>query len=179
MYELKNALRRFRDDESATATMELVIVFPLLLLVFIAAFETAMILTRQIMLERTLDMAVRVLRLTRGELTDADEVRNAMCSNTSLLPNCETLLSIDLYVIDDDTYDMPSNDEICADRGNDIVIAPSNEFSPGSNDSFLLVRTCLIVDRILPISGWGLNLARDDSGGMHMMASTIFVNERN
>lgn len=177
MLTFTHGLRRFRDDESATATLELVIVFPVLMLLFIAAFESAMILTRQIMLERTLDQAVRVLRLAQGVITDADTVRQTMCQNTSLLPNCSELLSIDLQLVDRDTYDMPTDDEICANRGNDTVIQPSNEFQVGGNNEFLLIRTCLVVDRILPISGFGLNLARDDSGGLHMVSSTIFVNE--
>ncbi|UWQ96593.1 hypothetical protein K3728_05000 [Rhodobacteraceae bacterium M385] len=176
---LRYQIREFWKDETATATLELVIVFPLLMIVFIAAFETAMILTRQIMLERTLDMSVRVLRLAQGVITDADTVRDTMCANTNLLPNCETLLTIDLQLIDRTSYDMPSNDEVCANRGNDIVIAPDNEFQVGADNDFLLIRTCLIVDRILPFSGFGLNLTRDDSGGIHMMASTIFVNEPN
>lgn len=176
--QLRHALKRYWKDESATATLELVIMFPLMMILFIAAFESAMILTRQIMLERTLDMTVRVLRLAQGVITDADEVRDTMCANTSLLPNCEELLTIDLQLIDDTTYDMPSNDQICAGRGNDIVIAPdNNEFSIGEGNDFLMIRTCLIVDRILPFSGFGLNLTRDDSGGMHMMATTIFLNE--
>lgn len=174
---LHHHLRAFWKDETATATLELVIVFPLLMIVFIASFETAMILTRQIMLERTLDMSVRVLRLAQGVVTDADTVRDTMCANTNLLPNCETLLTIDLQLIDRETYDMPSNDEVCAGRGEDIVIAPDNEFDVGEDNDFLLIRTCLIVERILPFSGFGLNLTRDDSGGLHMMASTIFVNE--
>lgn len=173
----RRLFRRFRRDEAATATLELVIVFPLLMIVFIAAFESAMILTRQIMLERTLDMSVRVLRLAQGVVTDADTVRQTMCDNTILLPNCDELLTIDLQLVDRTTYDMPSNNQICAGRGEDIVIAPDNDFQAGGDNDFLLIRTCLIVDRILPISGFGLNLTRDDSGGLHMMASTIFVNE--
>lgn len=172
-------LRRFRDDEAATATMELVIVFPLLMLLFIAAFETAMILTRQIMMERTLDQAVRVLRLAQGVVTNAETVRQTMCQNTNMLPNCEELLTIDLQLVNRTTYELPTDDEICANRGNDIVIQPANTFNIGAANEFLLIRTCMIVDRILPISGFGLNLARDDSGGMHMVSSTIFVNEPN
>lgn len=174
---LRFQIEEFWEDETATATLEFVIVFPLLMIVFIAAFETALILTRQIMLERTLDMSVRVLRLAQGVVTDADTVRDTMCANTDLLPNCETLLTIDLQLIDRYTYDMPSNNEVCAGRGNDIVVAPDNEFQVGVDNDFLLIRTCLIVDQILPFSGFGLNLTRDDSGGMHMMATTIFVNE--
>lgn len=174
---LRFQIREFWEDETATATLELVIVFPLLMIVFIAAFETAMILTRQVMLERTLDMSVRVLRLAQGLDTDANTVRETMCANTNLLPNCLELLSVDLVVIDIESYEMPSNNEICAARGNDIIISPDNSFVDGGGGDFLLIRTCLIVDRILPFSGFGLNLTRDDSGGMHMMASTIFVNE--
>ena len=133
---LRHAVKRYIRDESATATMELVIMFPLMMIVFIAAFESAMILTRQIILERTLDMSVRVLRLAQGVITDAVEVRNSMCSNTILLPNCEELLTIDLQLVDTDTYDMPSNEEICAGRGNNIVIAPDNTFDIGGSNEF-------------------------------------------
>ena len=41
----------------------------------------------------------------------------------------------------------------------------------------MLVRACAAVDRILPISGLGLELTRDDTGAVHLMAATIFVNE--
>ena len=174
---LRHKLHAFWKDEAATATLEFVIVFPLMMIVFIASFETALILTRQIMLERSLDMSTRVLRLAQGVITDADTVRDTMCSNTTLLPNCDELLTIDLQLIDRVSYDMPSNNEVCAGRGENIVIAPDNEFQVGADNDFLLIRTCLIVDRILPFSGFGLNLTRDDSGGMHMMATTIFVNE--
>jgi hypothetical protein len=34
----------------------------------------------------------------------------------------------------------------------------------------MMVRACMIIDRLLPFSGFGLNLTRDDSGGLHMMA---------
>lgn len=178
MFSMFNVrLQSFWRDESATASMELVIVFPLLMIVFIAAFETGMILTRQIMLERSLDMAVRVLRLAQGVITDADELREQMCNNTNVLQDCENLLEVDLQLVDQSTYDMPSNDEICAGRGQDMIIRPDNTFNEGQSNEFLLMRVCLIVDRILPISGFGLNLATDESGGLHMISSTILVVE--
>ena len=170
-------IKRFWRDEGASATMEMVIVFPLMMMLFIAAFETALILTRQVMLERTLDMSVRVLRLAQGVVTNADEVRETMCNNTSVLPNCEDLLEIDLQLVDTATYQMPSSNEICAGRGDGIIIRPANAFNQGGNNELVLIRVCFIVDRILPFSGFGLNLARDESGGLHMMASNIFVNE--
>ncbi|MEJ6389678.1 TadE/TadG family type IV pilus assembly protein [Gymnodinialimonas ulvae] len=176
--QITRHIKGFWRDEGGTATIEMVIMFPLMMLMFMAAFETALILTRQIMLERTLDMSVRVLRLAQGVVTDADAVRDTICSNTSMLPNCDTLLTIDLQVIDT-TYEPPANDQICAERDtvNNVVIRPDNTFNQGGNNEFVLIRTCLVVDPILPFSGFGLSLARDDSGGMHMSASSIFVNE--
>lgn len=174
---LLQRLRAFRDDESATATLELAIVFPLLMIVFMASFETALILTRQIMLERVLDMSTRVLRLAQGVNTNAEAIRQTMCANTNMLPNCMELLTIDLIRIDRETYAMPDRNQICAGRGSDEIVAPENEFEIGMDNDFMLIRTCMIVDPILPMSGFGLNLARDNSGGMHMMATTIFVNE--
>ena len=59
-------ISRFARREDANATVEFVIVFPIVIMLFIAAFETSMLLTRQVMLERALDQSVRHLRLTSG-----------------------------------------------------------------------------------------------------------------
>jgi hypothetical protein len=53
----------------------------------------------------------------------------------------------------------------------------NNTFNPGSDNQLMMVRACMIIDRMLPFSGFGLNLTRDDSGGLHMMAASVFVNE--
>ena len=76
--------------------MEFVITFPIIMILFIAVFETSMIMTRQVMMERTLDQAVRILRLANGLTITAADIRTAICTNTSLLPDCENLLVIDL-----------------------------------------------------------------------------------
>ncbi|MEJ6393953.1 TadE/TadG family type IV pilus assembly protein [Gymnodinialimonas sp. 2305UL16-5] len=175
---LTYAIRRFLRNESGTATLELVIVFPLLMIVFIAAFESAMILTRQIILERVLDLTVRELRLTRELTTDVAEFRQVLCAKSRFLPNCTELLEVDLQIIEPVAFDVPDNNQICANRGNDLIIRPDNEFETQSqNNQLLLVRTCLIVDPIIGFSAFGLNLARDESGGLHMIATSIFVNE--
>lgn len=169
-------IRRFALREDATATMEFVITFPVVMMLFIAAFETSMIMTRQVMLERTLDQAVRILRLANGLTVTPADIRTAICNNTSMLPDCDTLLTIDLRRIDRMTYDVPDNQELCIERA-DASATLNNEFTVGTDNELMLVRACMIVDRVLPFSGFGLNLTRDDSGGMHMMAASMFVNE--
>jgi hypothetical protein len=135
-----------------------------------------MIMTRQVMLERTLDQAVRVLRLADGLTVTPADIRSAICDNTSLLPDCQTLLTIDLRPVERSTYAVPSNQEMCIERA-DATATLSNQFSSGIDNELMLVRACFIVDRIVPFSGFGLNLTRDDSGGLHMMAASLFVNE--
>jgi Flp pilus assembly protein TadG len=129
-----------------------------------------------VMLERTLDQAVRILRLANGLTVTPADIRTAICDNTGMLPNCEALLTIDLRRVNRMTYAVPDNQELCIERA-DATATPSNSFTAGGDNEVMLVRACMIVDRVLPFSGFGLNLTRDDSGGLHMMASSVFVNE--
>jgi hypothetical protein len=79
-------------------------------------------------------------------------------------------------VIDKRTYAMPPPDIACVNR-QDRSILPSNQFTQGADHDLLLIRICAVIDRILPFSGFALNLARDDTGGLHMVAASVFVNE--
>ena len=69
-------LRKFARRETGTATLEFCIVFPIIMILFIAVFETAMILIRQVMLERALDNTVRLLRLSRQSGGDRRSIRS-------------------------------------------------------------------------------------------------------
>ena len=57
------------------------------------------------------------------------------------------------------------------------VVNPANEFRMGQRDEFMLIRVCAEVQRILPLSGWGLNLTRDNNDNLHMTSASGFVNE--
>ncbi len=172
----RNRLGQYLRGEAANATVEFVIVFPVIIFLFVAAFETAMLLTRQVMLERSLDNAVRYLRLTSGITVTHDQIAANICANTSLIPNCSDMLQLDLQVIDQATYALPAYDSLCTDTAN-AQVHPANSFNPGADNELMLIRACARVDRILPLSGLGLNLTRDDAGDIHLMAATVFVNE--
>ncbi|PWK60909.1 TadE/TadG family type IV pilus assembly protein [Roseicyclus mahoneyensis] len=171
-------IRAYLHDERATATMEFVIMFPVVITLFIAVFETGMILSRQVLLERSLDEAVRILRLANGLTLTADDIEDAICENTRSIPNCAEALVVDLRLINRSTYVIPTPDVVCVNR-NDITIEPSNQFEQGQDNDLVMIRTCAIIDRILPFSGFGLNLVRDDTGGLHIVAASVFVNEPN
>lgn len=171
-------LARFIRDERATSTLEFVIMFPVVCMLFVASFEAGTILSRQVLLERSLDEAVRILRLAQGLTLTGDDVADAICDNTSAIPGCNGVLEVQLTRINRQTYDIPTPDIACVNRS-DVTIQPDNQFQQGQDNELILIRACAVVDPILPgvFFGFGLNLARDDSGGLHMVASSVFVNE--
>lgn len=157
--------------------------FPVIILLFVAVFETGMILSRQVLMERSLDNAVRFLRLAQGGIQNttgapltARDIEIAICDNTRAIPNCLNVLTVELTVISQQTYAMPAPDVACVNR-QDVSIQPANQFTQGGDHDLVLIRVCAVVDRILPFSGFGLNLARDDTGGLHMVAASVFANE--
>ena len=171
----KRLISGFFRREAGNATVEFVIVFPIIIMIFVAAFETAMLLTRQVMLERSLDSAVRYLRLTSGVSVTYDAIRDNICENTAMIADCENSLALDLRVIDQSSYALPDYQTMCLDE--ESTVHPLTQFNPGGEDQLMLIRVCALVDRILPISGLGLELTRDDQDNIHLIAATIFVNE--
>lgn len=179
------SLGRFIKDEGTTVTLEFVILFPVIIMVFIATFETGMILSRQVLLERSVDEAARLLRLSRfivdpatgvRRIPNADDIRTAICDNTNAIANCETVLTVELTVIDRATYAMPDGDAPCV-RRDDPSTMPPNQVDVGAGNQMVLIRSCAVIDRLLPFSGFGLNLVRDETGGLHMVTASIYVNE--
>ncbi|MEM6609346.1 MAG: TadE/TadG family type IV pilus assembly protein [Pseudomonadota bacterium] len=172
--------KAFSRSERGTATLEFCIVFPIIMILFIAVFETATILIRQVMLERSLDNSVRLLRLTSNDNITVDDIRTNVCDNTLVLPNCNDVLVVDLREIDQANYILPGEDTLCVDA--DGAVNPANEFNTaraagGPQNELMLIRVCAEVDRILPFSGFGLNLTRDNNDNLHMTSASIFVNE--
>ena len=179
------SIRNFIKDEGATVTLEFVILFPVIIMVFVATFETGMILSRQVLLERSVDEAARLLRLSRvivdpatgvRRTPHAADIKSAICDNTNAIANCEAVLIVELTVIDRATYAMPAQTAPCVARDDPSTI-PLSQFDQGMGNQLVLLRSCAVVDRILPISGFGLNLARDNTGGLHIVTASIFVNE--
>ncbi|MBF9030213.1 pilus assembly protein [Rhodobacterales bacterium HKCCE3408] len=172
---ITNRLLRFARATRATASMEFVIVFPIIMIMFIAVFESSMILIRQVMLERALDNTVRVLRLTNDATVTDEQIRDNICENTVVINNCNDILVVDLRIVDQVNYALPTADSLCVDR--DGVVNPANQFVPGAENELMLIRVCAEVQRIIPLSGWGLNLTRDNNGSVHMTSASVFVNE--
>jgi hypothetical protein len=168
-------LRRFLRDESGVATIEFVIAVPIMFTFLFMGVELGLTMTRQIMLERAVDIAIRDLRLGRIGNPTVPVLRSNICDNTVILRNCRTDLLLELRRVSTTSWNYPTTPPACIDRAEEI--APVTTVVGGGSNDLMILRVCMIIDPLFPTSRWGLQLPLDASGGYQMFAVTSFVNE--
>ncbi len=169
------AARRLFRREDGNATIEFVLLFPALITLFLMVVETGVLMTRSVMLDRAVDMSMRELRL--GTLTPmtADGLRDSICSNAVIIPNCKNVLTIELRSISTTDWSLLGGATTCVDRTQ--AIKPVLEFSPGLQNQMTLVRVCSIFDPFFPTTGLAAQIKLDNSGGYALVAMSAYVSE--
>ena len=182
MYLLNEKLRHFANDDEAAASIEFVIIAPILFFMVFSIFEAGWLMTKQTMLSRGLNMAIRDLRLGKVGGADSNEIHNnikaKVCEKSMIFRNCDSLLHLEVREISLSTG-IPWTSPTCVDRSPEAPIAPL-VVSTGTHDddpSTMFVRACVIVDPLIPGSGLGVHLTKDSTGGYSMVAFSAFRNE--
>ena len=175
MSALTRLLRRFLRRQDGTATVEFVILFPAFMILMVSGFEAGMLMTRQMMLERGLDLTMRELRLGGIDDPTAEKVKDEVCKNARIIPNCRNVVMLELSPVDKTSWNIPIDGNHCVDRTQDIQ--PAVTFNPGKPDELLVVRVCAVFNPMFPATGLGAHLPKDASGGYRLMATSAFVNE--
>jgi Flp pilus assembly protein TadG len=176
MKRLINRLRGLCRAESGSATIEFVILFPFFIGIFSSAFEASILTTRQVMLDRAVDLAVRELRLGIGGTPTHDQLKAKICNYAGLIPNCDQSLHIELETVSTDTFAMRTGQVQCVDR--DQNIAPVQSFTPGTKNELMMVTVCAVFKPMNPTSGLGLKLPKVAGGSYYGLVSiSAFVNE--
>lgn len=168
-------LRRFVRDEAANATIEFVIIFPVFMMIMLMAIEAGVMLTRQAVLERGLDIAIRDLRLGTWDDPTHDQFKDRICNNVAGVPDCSDNLLLELAPIDTEDWILPTDRPSCVDRVEDLE--PVITFVEGAGNQLMLVRACFVIDPFFPTTPWGLQLPLDESGGFQMVSASAFANE--
>lgn len=168
-------LRRAARSESGSATIEFVIVVPVLLTIFMSAFEVGLVMTKRVMLERAIDVSVRNLRLGLWVNPTPLMLKQSICNEAAIIPDCMNVMLLELRPVSTVTWSPLDNNVKCVQR--DEVIQPLTEFVPGGANEMMLVRACAIIDPIFKTSALGLNLPVDETGGYALVATSAFVNE--
>jgi hypothetical protein len=171
-----NPIRRFKQGEDGTSTVEFVILVPLLFTIFIATLEIGMMMSRWSSIDRASDMVIRSLRLGQYENPNAELLRREICDRVFLIENCFENTAVDIREIDRATFIMPDEDEPCVTR-DDEIIQPVTEIVPGQQNDLMLIRICVTVDAIFPTSQYALPIELDAQGGYALSVASVYVNE--
>lgn len=171
-------VRRFLRGGRGSATVEFVIVFPLFLTLLCSTAESGLLMLRQVMLDRALDIAVRDLRIGTWQEPTHDLVKRRICDAALMIPDCEDTVLLELREISTATWDLPATDATCVDRPAELnPMANMPDFRQGGGDALMLVRACAVFDPIFPGAGLGLDLVGDRDGNYALVSASVFVNE--
>tara|TARA_B110000503_G_C7106733_1_gene396235 strand:+ start:292 stop:828 length:537 start_codon:yes stop_codon:yes gene_type:complete len=175
MMAISRFLRRFRRADDGNATVEFVLVFPVFMVLFISAFEAGLMMTRHVMLERGLDMAVREVRLNTGAAPTHDQFKTMICQGAGIIPNCMENLKLEMRPIDPRNW---SNIPSVADCVNtdEPFQAPRN-YQTGAPNQIMIVRACSLFLPIFPGTGLGFQMPRQSGDFYALVSMSAFVME--
>lgn len=169
-----NTVRRFARGEQGGGAIELVLVLPVAMGVFVAAMESALYMTRSLMLERAVDMVVRDLRLGGYANPDSELLKEEICERATVIPQCRADIRIEMRAVSTTTWNFPSTAINCIDR--DANITPPDEANPGAQNELMLLRVCIKQDAMFPGAGVGEGIS-NSNGRYKIVAVSAFVNE--
>lgn len=174
-HALRRPIARRFADERGNATVEFVLVFPVMIIILVSAFEIALANVQHVMLERGTDLAVRELRLAGGTPPAYEDLRDAICAAAFVIPDCRNALQIEMQPVNVTTWTTLDGSLDCIDR--EETIAPVINFRNGQQNEMMLIRACAVIDPIFPNMGLGAVMPKDDTGGYFLVAKSAFVNE--
>jgi len=188
---LGRAWRKFRASEGGGPTVEFVLVFPPMFILAISGFELGLLMTRHVMLERGVDMAVREVRLNTNTMFSETDFKKMVCNAAGIIPECMTRLRIEmrtanLFVSNSVSATNIPRQASCLDIANPFQ--PASTFDNGLPNQMMVVRACGLFVPMLPETalGWFLsgNVQLDDGtsqkqgdGFYRLVSTSAFVME--
>ncbi len=169
------AIRRLWRREDGNATIEFALLFPAFITLFLISFEMGMILIRGVMLDRATDIAMRELRLGTLSPMTQEGLKQSICENSVIIPNCGESLLVELRPVSTTTWEPLGAQVTCVDRTEEVQ--PVLDFTPGSKNELMLVRVCAVFDPFFPTTGLAAQMSLDASGAYALVSTSAYVNE--
>ncbi len=172
---IARSLTQWLRREDGTASMEFVLVVPVIIGIFMASFESGLLMTREIMLEQSVDMTMRELRLGHYGIVTNAKLKTEICSRTIIFPNCESSIKVELSRISTTTWSVPAMPVGCINSSQPVE--PVVTLNAGVENDMMLVRVCVSLPAMFPGMGIALNLPLDSHGEYGLVARSAFVVE--
>jgi len=167
--------RALRRDETGSATVEFVIIFPVIMTIFLMSIEIGVMMTRGMMLDRGIDITMRDLRLGNMTPMTYDQLKKEICRNSLIIPECETSISLELRPTPASGFVPTSNRPQCTDKSEEVK--PVLEFTPGTSNELMLVSACATFDPVFPTTGLAATIKLDGANEYALVATSAYVNE--
>jgi len=172
--------RRILSDlwraEDGSATVEFVIIFPLIFAMFLTSTDFSIMMLRQIYLDRALDIAVREVRLGNVPANGFDGFREAICQNTILTPTCVETITVEMRPISAAEFATLDPNVQCVNRKEEFH--PMLDFNPGGGgQELMLIRTCTVSNPFIVLNGWIFGAPRGPDDDFMSVSVAVFVNE--
>jgi hypothetical protein len=180
MMRISSRLRTFLKRDEGTSTVEFVLIFPVIFAIFMSGWESGLLMTRSVLLDRAVDIVVRDLRLGNysrpGDppLTH-DRLKDEICDRTLMIRDCDDNIRLSLIPVDTAAWVFPAGRQGCYDRAEDIE--PVTTVVSGGGDQIMLMQVCVIIESVFPGSAFGAGLRKDSDNGYFMHSRSAFVNE--
>ncbi|SHF36509.1 TadE-like protein [Loktanella atrilutea] len=158
---LTQALRHFRRSEAGTASIEFVLLFPVVWMLFGLTMESGMYGMQQVMLERGLDLTVREVRLGLMEEPTREKLIAQTCKYALILNNCENSLRMEMIPADVRNWKAISREVPCIDRSEKGV--PVMNITNGGNNQLMVLRACVLIKPLLPLAELGRTLVANNA----------------
>lgn len=179
MARFSHALRRMarlvRRDQRGSASIEFVILVPAIMTLFMMSIEVGMMMTRGLMLDRGIDIAMRELRLGNLSPMTHDQLKSEICKNSLIIPDCENSISVELMPINATGWTPAITRPTCYDKAEPVK--PALQFTPGGANEVMIVSACVTFKPFFPTTGLAATIKLQNSGEYAMIATSAYVNE--
>lgn len=177
-------MRSFVAEERGTASIEFLFVVPIITMIFFASFESSLFMIRNVMLDRSVDIVVREVRLGTlaidpNDLSASAEIlKEEICATSSLngdLQECIDSMMVWMQPINTATFDMPTVPVNCVDKTTDPASRPPptpGDFEFGTDNDIVLMRICLKQEPMLPTTIVGAGLIEGEADGNYALTTT-------
>ncbi|MEO0702555.1 MAG: pilus assembly protein [Pseudomonadota bacterium] len=177
---LLKLFRCLRANKDGTSTIEFVLIFPGFLALFLVAYESGLMMVRNVLLERGVDLAVRDLRLAGSAPPSFDQLKAKICREALVIAaeDCDDTIQVQLEPVDTTNWVTLDDNIRCIDQ--DTTINPLDEttFTGGGSNELMMVRVCALYQPMFKPTGWGMQMPKaDDNGNYALVVKSAFVNE--
>jgi TadE-like protein len=176
-------LGRFLRDETGTASIEFVFMFPIVFLIFTASFESSLYMVRHVMFERAVDLVVRDIRLGKMDGISHVDLKRSICRTGMMIGSvndCVDSMKIWMQPINTADFAMVAPPASCVDKTQNISTddPPGNEFAYGGNNEIMLMRICWKEAPMFPTTAISVRMPVDAADDNYVLIVTsVFVNE--